>query len=133
MINVTVTASLGTTQYYTEVTAGDNKMVTDEPVDKGGQNKGPNPFEILAASLASCTAATLRMYLERKVWKAEKINVTIDLEYFPLTRRTVFKRQISFDGSELDTDQVKRLRTIAEACPVHKILTNDIEILTQFS
>lgn len=132
-MNVTVTASLGTTQYYTEVTAGDNKLVTDEPVDKGGQNKGPNPFEILAASLASCTAATLRMYLDRKAWKAEKINVTVDLEYFPLTRRTVFKRHISFDGSELDTDQVKRLRTIAEACPVHKILTNDIEILTQFS
>ncbi|WP_294274639.1 OsmC family protein [uncultured Chryseobacterium sp.] len=132
-MNVTVTASLGTTQYYTEVTAGDNKLVTDEPVDKGGQNKGPNPFEILATSLASCTAATLRMYLDRKAWKAEKINVTVDLEHFPLTKRTVFKRQISFDGSELDTDQVKRLRTIAEACPVHKILTNDIEILTQFS
>ncbi|MDQ1097304.1 MULTISPECIES: OsmC family protein [Chryseobacterium] len=132
-MNVTVTASLGTTQYYTEVTAGDNKFITDEPVDKGGQNKGPNPFEILAASLASCTAATLRMYLDRKGWQAEKINVTVDLEHFPLTKRTIFKRGISFDGSELDTDQVKRLRTIAEACPVHKILTNDIEILTQFS
>ncbi|TZF94164.1 OsmC family protein [Chryseobacterium panacisoli] len=129
---VTVKASLGKTKYYTEVTAGENKIITDEPIDKGGQNKGLNPMEILATSLASCTAATLRMYIERKEWDIENINVEVELENFPLTKRAVFKRDISFEGI-LDDEQLKRLHTIADACPVHKILTNDIEILTKFS
>jgi len=130
---ITVKASLGKEKYYTEVVAGENTMITDEPVDKGGQNKGFNPFEILATSLASCTAATLRMYIERKEWDVEKINVEVELENFPLTKRAVFKRDITFEGTNLDDEQLKRLHTIADACPVHKILTNDIEILTKFS
>lgn len=132
-MGVTVKASLGKTKYYTEVIAGENQLITDEPIDKGGQNKGFNPFEILATSLASCTAATLRMYIDRKEWDVEKINVEVDLENFPITKLAVFKRDISFEGTNLDEEQLKRLHTIADACPVHKILTNDIEILTKFS
>ncbi|MFC3160935.1 putative redox protein [Chryseobacterium arachidis] len=130
---ITVKASLGKEKYYTEVIAGENTLITDEPVDKGGQNKGFNPFEILATSLASCTAATLRMYINRKEWEVEKINVEVELENFPLTKRAIFKRDISFEGTNLDDEQLKRLHTIADACPIHKILTNDIEILTKFS
>lgn len=130
---IIVKASLGKEKYYTEVIAGENTMITDEPVDKGGQNKGFNPFEILATSLASCTAATLRMYIDRKEWDVEKINVEVELEIFPLTKRTVFHTDISFEGATLDDEQLKRLHTIANACPVHKILTNEIEILTKFS
>ncbi|MCF2221299.1 MAG: OsmC family protein [Chlorobi bacterium] len=130
---ITVKASLGTEKYYTEVIAGENTLITDEPVDKGGGNKGFNPFEILATSLASCTAATLRMYIDRKEWSVEKINVEVELENFPLTKRAIFKRDISFEGTNLDDEQLKRLHAIADACPIHKILTNDIEILTKFS
>ena len=130
---VTVKASLGKTKYYTEVIAGENRLITDEPTDKGGQNKGFNPFEILATSLASCTAATLRMYIDRKEWNVENIDVEVELENFPLTKLAVFKRNISFEGSELNEEQLKRLHAIADACPVHKILLNEIEIQTKFS
>lgn len=132
-MSVTVKASLGTTKYYTEVVAGENTLITDEPIDKGGQNKGFNPFEILATSLASCTAATLRMYIDRKEWQVENIDVEVELENFPLTKLAVFRRNISFKGTNLDAEQLKRLYTIADACPVHKILTNEIEIQTKFS
>lgn len=130
---ITVKATLGKEKYYTEVVAGENTLITDEPVDKGGGNKGFNPFEILATSLASCTAATLRMYIDRKEWDIETINVEVELENFPLTKRAIFKRNITFEGTVIDEEQIKRLRTIADACPIHKILTNDIEILTKFS
>ena len=132
-MSVTVKASLGITKYYTEVVAGENTLITDEPIDKGGQNKGFNPLEILATSLASCTAATLRMYIDRKEWQVEKIDVEVELENFPLTKMAIFKRNISFEGANLDEEQMKRLNTIADACPVHKILTNEIEIQTKFS
>jgi len=130
---VTVKASLGKTKYYTEVVAGDNKLITDEPIDKGGKNEGFNPFEILATSLASCTAATLRMYIDRKEWNIDNINVEVELENFPLTKLAIFKRNISFEGSDVNADQLKRLHAIADACPIHKILTNNIEIQTKFS
>lgn len=130
---VTVKASLEKEKYYTQVIAGENTLITDEPVDKGGQNKGFNPFEILATSLASCTAATLRMYIDRKEWDVEKIDVEVELENFPLTKLAVFKRNISFEGTNLDEEKMKRLRTIADACPIHKILTNEIGIQTKFS
>ncbi|MCW3169174.1 OsmC family protein [Chryseobacterium sp. 09-1422] len=130
---VTVKASLGKTKYYTEVIAGENRLITDEPTDKGGQNKGFNPFEILATSLASCTAATLRMYIDRKEWDVENIDVEVELENFPLTKLAIFKRNINFEGSELSEEQLKRLHAIADACPVHKILLNEIEIQTKFS
>lgn len=130
---VTVKASLGKKKYYTEVIAGENKIITDEPVEQGGENKGFNPFEILATSLASCTAATLRMYIDRKEWNIENINVEVELENFPLTKLAIFKRNISFEGSEVTDEILKRLHTIADACPVHKILMNEIQIQTKFS
>jgi len=130
-MGVTVKASLGTEKYYTEVIAGENRIITDEPIDKGGGNKGFNPFEILATSLASCTAATLRMYIDRKGWDIPQINVEVDLDNYPQTRMAQFCRVIDFGATELSDDIKDKLYKIADACPIHKILTNDIEILTK--
>lgn len=131
-MSVTVKAVLGTEKYYTEVTAGENKIITDEPLDKGGQNKGFNPLEILATSLASCTAATLRMYIDRKGWEVPKINVEVELENYPQSKNAIFTRKISYDSAVLDEDQLKHLLTVAEACPIHKIFHGNIEINTSF-
>ena len=130
-MGVKVKASLGTEKYYTEVIAGENRLITDEPIDKGGGNKGFNPFEILATSLASCTAATLRMYIDRKGWDIPQINVEVDLDNYPQTRLAQFCRVIDFGATELSDDIKDKLYKIADACPIHKILTNDIEILTK--
>lgn len=130
-MGVTVKASLGTEKYYTEVIAGENKIITDEPFDKGGGNKGFNPFEILATSLASCTAATLRMYIDRKGWIIPQINVEVELENYPQTKTAQFCRMIDFGDTDVSEEIRDRLFKIADACPVHKILTNDIEILTK--
>lgn len=132
-MSVKVKAVLGTQKYYTEVTAGENTMITDEPVSSGGQNTGFNPYEILATSLASCTAATLRMYIDRKKWVVDKINVEVELENYPATKTAIFTRTISYSGTKLDEEQLQKLHIIAEACPVHKILNNNIEINTKFS
>lgn len=130
-MSVKVKATLGTEKYYTEVIAGENTLITDEPIDKGGGNKGFNPFEILATSLASCTAATLRMYIDRKGWDIPIINVEVDLENFPQTKTAQFCRVIDFGTTEVSEEMKDKLFKIADACPVHKILTNNIEVLTK--
>lgn len=130
-MSVKVKATLGTEKYYTEVIAGENKLITDEPVNKGGGNKGFNPFEVLATSLASCTAATLRMYIDRKGWDIPTINVEVDLENFPQTKNAQFCRIIDFGNTEVSEEMKDKLFKIADACPIHKILTNNIEVLTK--
>ena len=132
-MSVKVLARIGTEKYYTEVTAGKNIIITDEPLDKGGQDKGFNPFELLASSLATCSAATLRMYIDRKGWEVPKINVEVELENYPQSNNAIFIRKISYEGAVLDEDQLQRLHTIAEACPVHKIFHGNIEINTSFA
>ncbi len=131
-MSVKVLARIGTEKYYTEVTAGKNKIITDEPLDKGGQDKGFNPFELLAASLATCTVATLRMYIDRKGWSVPEIDVEVELENYPQTKNTLFTRKISYGEALLGAEQLARLHQIADACPVHKMLHGNMEINTLF-
>lgn len=132
-MDITVKAVLGNELYYTEVTAGTNVLITDEPTDLGGQNKGFNPFEILATSLASCTAATLRMYMDRKQWKADKIIVEVAMTRDSSGTKTTFNRKVYFEGASLDADIAKRLYMIADKCPVHKVLTGEVTINTELA
>ena len=131
-MSVIVLARIGTEKYYTEVISDTNKIITDEPLDKGGQDKGFNPFELLAASLATCTAATLRMYIDRKGWSVPEIDVEVEMENYPQTKNTLFTRKISYGESLLDAEQLARLHHIADACPVHKMLHGNMEINTLF-
>lgn len=127
---VKVRATIGKEKYYTEVIAGEHKIITDEPKNLGGKNKGFNPFEILATSLASCTAATLRMYIDKKGWDIGTIDVNVTLERFPKTGLTVLSRELAFECVDLDVEAREKLYEIAEKCPVHHMLTETIEIKT---
>lgn len=129
-MDVNVKARLGKELYYTEVTAGNNTLITDEPTDLGGGDKGFNPFEILATSLASCTAATLKMYMDRKQWEVDEI--VVDVAVIREAERTVFNRKVSFVGGNLTEDEHKRLKIIADKCPVHKALMGDVVVNTEF-
>lgn len=110
-------------------TLSGNELIADEPEDNGGQNLGFNPHELLAASLAACTSATLRMYADRKGWDLVSLDVKIDLAEPDEEGKTVFRRELTMTGN-LDEAQKQRLMAIANKCPVHKILSNPIEIVT---
>jgi putative redox protein len=106
-----------------------NVLIADEPIDKGGQDLGFSPKELLAAALAACTSATVRMYADRKQWQLNEVRIDIDLERDEAANKTVINRKVQFIGN-LDDEQRKRLLAVANACPVHKILSNPIEINT---
>lgn len=120
-------ATIGKEHFRTEIISGAKQVVADEPEELGGTNVGPAPGEFLLISLASCTAITIRMYADRKKWPVEKITVEVDFE--KIDNKTVFKRELQLEG-ELTEEQRTRLLQIANACPVHKTLTNPIEIQT---
>lgn len=126
----TATAVIGTDLYKTELTARSHKLIADEPLDVGGEDLGPRPGDFVRMALASCTAITLRMYADRKKWDVQKINVQVSNG--PFDGKTSYTTHIEIIGN-LDEDQRQRLLQIAKLCPVHKALTNPIQIETNLS
>jgi putative redox protein len=103
----------------------DHQLVVDETVDSGGNDAGPDPQEMLAVSLASCTAITMEMYAARKGWEIGPVEV--DVEYSPAERGTPTKFDMVLrlpDG--LTEEQVERLQVIAAKCPVHRTLDGEV-------
>jgi putative redox protein len=100
-------------------------LTVDEPRDEGGDDEGPSPQELLAATLASCTAVTMEMYAKRKGWNIG--HVEVECEYSPAERGcpTKFKLALRLP-SGLSEEQVERLRVIAAKCPVHRTLDGEV-------
>ena len=133
MANRSVTADLdfSAAAYIADLAIGGHRLRADEPAENGGGDTGPTPTEILLSALGACTSITLRMYAERKHWPVSAIHV--DLSYAERSPgKTVIARKLRVDG-DLDDEQRARLLQIANACPVHKILTGTIEIPTELS
>lgn len=116
-------------KYRTQVTTASHTVVADEPAELGGKNTGMNPGELLCGSLAACTSITLRMYTDRKEWPVETIAVDVTLNDENKTN-PVLSRVVTVNGN-LDDQQKSRLLSIANACPMHKLLSRGIEIRTE--
>ena len=102
-----------------------HEVTADEPTAHGGGDAGPSPQELLAASLASCTAVTMEMYAARKRWDIS--GVEVQCEYTPAERGcpTRFNLVLRLPD-RLSEEQVERLRVIAAKCPVHRTLDGEV-------
>lgn len=105
---------------------GGHVLVVDEPPDRGGTDTGPRPTQLLAASLAGCTAITVEMYADRKGWNVGAIEVDVDVAYdgtVPSAYAVTLKLP-----RELSEEQRQRLLKIAAKCPVHKVLVGEATV-----
>jgi putative redox protein len=108
-----------------DIAVREHRVTADEPRAHGGEDSGPSPQELLAASLASCTAITMEMYAERKGWNVGEM--VVDVQYEPAQRGspTRFVMQVQLP-KELPEDQRDRLMQIAAKCPVHRALEGEV-------
>ena len=108
-----------------DLKVGAHQLTVDEPEDQGGHDMGPSPQELLAASLASCTAVTMEMYAERKGWDVNGLEV--DCRYTPAERGCPTRFELIMRmPAHLSEDQVERLQVIAAKCPVHRTLEGEV-------
>src|SRR3977135_4178779 len=107
--------------FKNDVEIREHQLLAEEPEESGGSDAGPSPQELLAASLASCTAVTMEMYATRKGWDLGGVEVAC--EYTPAEGGcpTRFGIVVRLPDS-LSDEQVERLRVIAAKCPVHRTL-----------
>jgi putative redox protein len=99
---------------------GGHKLIVDEPTEVGGTDAGPGPTQLLAMSLASCTAVTMEMYAARKEWEIGAVEVDVEVTYDGFTPAAY---DVSLRLSpELSDEQRQRLVAIAAKCPVHKVI-----------
>jgi putative redox protein len=135
MATITVRSGEG---FQQEITARGHRFAADEPLDAGGSDTGPTPYELLLGALGACKAMTVRMYARRKGWDLQ--SVTVELEHSRDYRKDCEdcdEREARIDRirvwlwftGNLDDAQCRRLREIAERCPVHQTLTGRIEIV----
>ncbi|SFJ68754.1 OsmC family protein [Myroides guanonis] len=122
----TLNASIKNTPFKTEINTEDHVIYADEPVELGGENTAPSPFELLVASLASCTLITLKMYANRKEWEIKEIKLKI--EYDEESKK--IQRVIELIGANSEVNK-ERMLLIANKCPIHKLLESVLNIKTE--
>lgn len=127
---ITAITELDRSHYKTKVYSGGHFIYADEPTDVGGTDEGMPPAALLLASLGSCTAITIRMYADRKNYKLDSIKIDLAIcKEEEMSKDTTITRKIEFVG-ELTDDERQRLFVIADKCPIHKMLSNPIKIVT---
>lgn len=117
---------------------GRHQWLADEPVDAGGTDAGPNPYELLLSSLAACTCLTIAMYCRHKGLKLRSVRATYDFdrvhardcEDCDIPDKGFIEKVVSNVrlSGDFDDGQRKRLAQIARRCPVHKTLTHGVDI-----
>lgn len=135
-----VVISEGNHRFLRDISTDDHNLIADEPEPAGGDNLGPDPYELLLAALGACTSMTIRMYANHKQWPLEDVGVELDHRREHAedcegcegngAKLEVIRRRLVLTG-KLDDAQRARLVEIADRCPVHRTLTGRLEIETE--
>ncbi len=116
----------GASPYAVSINASGHSLTGDEPIDFGGGNLGPAPYDLLTAALGECTAMTIRWYALQQKWPLEHVEVSLTHrkggEGAASPRQDVFTKTITLKGDALTPEQRAKLIEVATKCPVQRTL-----------
>jgi len=110
----------GESAYAVAIDVSGHSLKGDEPVEAGGGNLGPAPYDTLLAALGECTAMTLRWYAIQQKWPLEKAEV--HLTHHKEGKQDIFTKAVTLHGNQLTQEQRAKLLEIAAKCPVQRTL-----------
>jgi uncharacterized OsmC-like protein len=126
-------------QFQQDIISGAHRLIADEPVNAGGLDSGPGPYDLLLAALGACTSMTLRLYADRKGLSLTHVQVRLrhgriyatDCAECETKEGMIdrIERVITLEG-DLDANERARLMEIADKCPVHRTLKSEVDIRT---
>lgn len=126
----------GDSAYAVRIEVSGHSILGDEPEEFGGGNLGPNPYDLLVAALAECTAMTVRWYAIQQKWPLEHVAVRIVHRKggpgAASPRQDVFEKCVTVTGAELNDEQREKLIEVAAKCPVQRTLEGTPLITTRF-
>ncbi|MDX1589893.1 MAG: bifunctional alpha/beta hydrolase/OsmC family protein [Oleiphilaceae bacterium] len=121
--------------FLCRVQAGPHELLADEPRSAGGSDQGPDPYGLLASSLASCTVMTLNIYARHKGLAVDRVVCEVrhskihaeDCEDCESRdgKADELRRHIHIEG-DLTESERERMMAMAERCPVHRTLSGEI-------
>src|SRR5512144_1682509 len=97
--------------------AGASVFSIGGPDGRGGTAAGPNPYELLSASLAACTAMTIRLRARRRKFPLSRVEVAVSYNHGADGGRDSFERSIRLEGNLGDEERVELMQA-ANMCPV---------------
>ena len=110
--------------YHTRFSDETHAGASDTTPDKGGENSGFRPHDLLEAALACCMNMTVRMYADNHGIVLREVNTTVRLDRSQ-PDQIVFQYELDFDG-DLTPEQRDKLLLAARACPVRRSLSKGI-------
>jgi uncharacterized OsmC-like protein len=97
-------------------------LVTDQPVEDGGQDAGLSPVELFVGSLASCVAYFVGRFCARHQIACEGFTVEADWSYAERPYRVgAVSLRIKLPAP-VTAEQRERLLKVAHGCTVHQSL-----------
>jgi len=100
------------------------------PVGDGHISPGANPYDLLSASLAACTAMSVRFQARARKVPLDQVEVSVSFHHGAQGERDSFERTLVL-GGDLDAQQRAFLLEAANLCPVGKILGIGADIHTR--
>ncbi|MCB2407382.1 OsmC family protein [Hymenobacter lucidus] len=135
-----VLVRVGPEALQADVLAGRHTFIVDEPLEVGGQDRGPTPYDMLLSALGACTAITLRLYATQKKWPLQGIEVRLSHQRVhehdcekceqPGQMLEEVTKELRLLGP-LSEEQRQRLEVISQKCPVQKTLLSGLRIVTR--
>ena len=131
-----ITAKL-TSGMAVQMSNGRHVWNADEPLEAGGTDTAPNPYELLLGSLAACTCVTISWYCQHKKIPLVSVSTTYDFSRVhaddcrdcDIPDKGFIEKitsNVHIEG-DFDEAQRKRLAQIAQRCPVHKTLAHGVQ------
>ncbi|MER5436711.1 OsmC family protein [Streptomyces sp. NPDC002588] len=105
------------------IAIGPHALAADEP-QPIGTDTGPTPGELLLAALGACTSMTVRAFADRHGWQLHQVDVAVRFD-----PQGQIAKNIRLTG-DLEPAHIKQLLAVAGRCPVHRLLTGGVTVVT---